>query len=127
SRGLGDVYKRQGYRSELPEERAMPLVVLVNGGSASASEIIAGAVQDRHCGLLVGEKTFGKGSVQSLFVLAGKAAVKLTVARYYTPSGRCIDGVGIVPDVEVAGQATDGGDVVNDRQLSVAIERVSAF
>lgn len=78
-----------------------PLVVLVNGGSASASEIVAGAIKDNKRGVLVGEKTFGKGSVQTLVNLPDGDGIKLTIAKYYTPSGVCIHGVGIKPDVEV--------------------------
>ncbi|MBM4053386.1 MAG: S41 family peptidase [Planctomycetes bacterium] len=81
---------------------AFPLVVLVNNGSASASEIVAGAIKDNKRGLLVGVKTFGKGSVQSLIpVRDGKAALKLTTAKYYTPTGECIHEKGIEPDMEV--------------------------
>ncbi len=76
-----------------------PLVVLVNGGSASAAEIVAGALQDQHRGILVGSKTFGKGSVQTIVPLQNDDAIKLTTARYYTPSGRSIQAEGIVPDV----------------------------
>ncbi|MBM4066441.1 MAG: peptidase S41, partial [Planctomycetes bacterium] len=79
-----------------------PLVVLVNNGSASASEIVAGAIKDHKRGLLLGIKTFGKGSVQSLIPVGdGKAALKLTTARYYTPSGVCIHEKGIEPHVKV--------------------------
>ena len=81
-----------------------PLIVLVNDGSASASEIVAGAVKDHGRGLVMGIKTFGKASVQRVFQLRNsKAAVKLTVARYYTPNGVDIDKVGIIPDIESAG------------------------
>ncbi|MCF6155481.1 MAG: S41 family peptidase [Candidatus Brocadia sp.] len=79
-----------------------PMVVLVNNGSASASEIVAGALKDHKRGLLLGVKTFGKGSVQSLIPVGdGKAALKLTTARYYTPSGVCIHEKGIEPDIQV--------------------------
>jgi carboxyl-terminal processing protease len=79
-----------------------PLVILINNGSASASEIVAGAVKDHKRGILLGTKTFGKGSVQSLIpVNDGKAALKLTTARYYTPSGECIHEKGIEPDIKV--------------------------
>ncbi|NUO09448.1 MAG: S41 family peptidase [Candidatus Brocadia sp.] len=79
-----------------------PLVVMVNNGSASASEIVAGALKDHKRGLLLGVKTFGKGSVQSLIPVGdGKAALKLTTARYYTPSGVCIHEKGIEPDINV--------------------------
>ena len=85
-----------------PREK-FPLIVLVNGGSASASEIVAGAIKDHGRGLVMGDKTFGKASVQRVFRISNsKAAVKLTVAHYYTPNGVHIDKVGIIPDVESA-------------------------
>ena len=78
-----------------------PLVILVNGGSASASEIVAGALQDHKRGLVVGTKTFGKGSVQTILPLQNDSAIKLTTARYYTPSGRSIQAEGIGPDITI--------------------------
>jgi len=78
-----------------------PLVVLVNGGSASAAEIVAGAIQDQKRGVLIGSKTFGKGSVQTILPLNNESAIKITTARYYTPSGRSIQAEGIVPDVTI--------------------------
>ncbi len=77
-----------------------PLVVLVNGGSASASEIVAGAMQDHKRAIIMGTKTFGKGSVQSIHILQAGGAVKLTSSRYYTPEGRSIQALGIEPDIE---------------------------
>ncbi|MCX8500182.1 MAG: S41 family peptidase [Alphaproteobacteria bacterium] len=77
----------------------LPIVVLINGGSASASEIVAGALQDRRRAVLIGTKSFGKGSVQSEFPLESMGALKFTTARYYTPSGRSIQAVGIEPDI----------------------------
>ncbi len=79
----------------------MPIVVLVNGGSASASEIVSGALQDHKRAVLVGEKTFGKGSVQVVLPITEKEALKLTIARYYLPSGRTIQAVGVTPDITV--------------------------
>jgi len=79
----------------------LPLVVLINGGSASASEIVAGALQDHHRAILLGTKSFGKGSVQTIIPIPGHGAIRLTTARYYTPSGRSIQATGIVPDIMV--------------------------
>lgn len=78
-----------------------PIVVLVNSGSASASEIVAGALQDHGRALIVGEETFGKGSVQTIIPINNSAALKLTTARYYTPNGRSIQAEGIMPDIEL--------------------------
>jgi carboxyl-terminal processing protease len=89
--------------------KTIPMVVLVNTGSASASEIVAGALQDTKRAAIVGSPTFGKGSVQTIRPLAGETAVKLTTARYYTPSGRSIQARGILPDVPVDENAVDDG------------------
>jgi carboxyl-terminal processing protease len=79
----------------------LPIVVLINGGSASASEIVAGALQDHRRAIILGTKSFGKGSVQTIIPLTGYGAIRLTTARYYTPSGRSIQAKGIEPDIEV--------------------------
>jgi carboxyl-terminal processing protease len=83
------------------ELNGAPMVVLVNGGSASAAEIVAGALQDQHRAVLLGSKTFGKGSVQTIMPMQNETAIKITTARYYTPSGRSIQAEGIVPDIVI--------------------------
>lgn len=93
------------------------LVVLVDGGTASAAEVVAGALQDRDRAVIVGTRTYGKGSVQQPIRLADGSAIEITVARYYTPSGRSVDGVGIRPDIEIAPDADS--DVALDRAVDV--------
>jgi len=83
------------------DAHGLPVIVLVDVGSASASEIVAGALQDQHRALIMGQRSFGKGSVQSIFEFGGKRALRLTTARYYTPSGRSIQEGGIEPDIAV--------------------------
>lgn len=98
----------------------IPLVVLVNAGSASASEIVAGAVQDNARGTLIGETTFGKGSVQRPNLISNGGELRVTIARWYTPSDRTIDGEGITPDIEVTNPTVDiGGE--DDAQLQRAV------
>jgi carboxyl-terminal processing protease len=98
-----------------------PIVVLVNGGSASASEIVAGALQDWGVGVLVGSTTFGKGSVQTIIPLSAGAALRLTTARYYTPKGRSIDGTGLEPEAVVAAGDPEALGTATDPQLQRAL------
>ena len=117
--------KKDYYYSDEKKED-MPLVVLVNGGSASASEIVSGALKDRKRAKLVGTQTFGKGIVQRLFNLPYETAVKLTISEYFTPNGNNIHKVGITPDVVVELPENIKGigpDYLNeDTQLKKALE-----
>jgi carboxyl-terminal processing protease len=91
---------KEDFNRKLPAEvKTVPMVVLVNGGSASASEIVAGALQDHKRAVIMGQPTFGKGSVQTILPLGNNTAIKLTTARYYTPNGRSIQAKGIMPDI----------------------------
>lgn len=117
---------KQVYESNDDKELKMPLAVLVNGNSASASEIFAGAVKDYKYGTLIGTKTFGKGIVQVLIPLTDGSAVKVTMAKYYTPNGNYIHKKGIEPDVTLEynylGDKSQPYDMMKDNQLLKAIE-----
>ena len=113
--------KRTEFTSDEEHQFTKPLVVLMNGYSASASEIYAGAVQDYGIGRIVGTQSYGKGVVQQVFDLKDNTSVKLTIAKYYTPNGRSIDGEGITPDVEVEYQP-DENNPDADNQLDKALE-----
>jgi carboxyl-terminal processing protease len=101
------------------------LVLLVNGGSASASEILAAALHDNHRAVLIGRRTYGKGSVQTIMPLSGGQALKITTSRYFTPAGISINGVGIVPDTVLEGteQPPADMDLVDDATVSTLSRR----
>ena len=98
--------------------KGIPIVVLINGGSASASEIVAGALQDHKRGILLGTSTFGKGSVQTIIPVSSKGAIRLTTARYYTPSGKSIQAKGIEPDIFVPQSKLEVLETNNERKES---------
>jgi carboxyl-terminal processing protease len=103
--------------------KRLPMVVLVNAGSASASEIVAGALQDHNRAIIMGQQTFGKGSVQTILPLGNQTAIKLTTARYYTPSGRSIQAKGIVPDIPLEGPSDRAASLrVREADLSKHLE-----
>jgi len=100
-----------------------PLIVLINNGSASASEIVAGALQDQKRAVLLGETTYGKGSVQSIIPLKNRGAIRLTVSKYYLPSGKSISEVGVIPDIKVEEKGEDFSiNTDTDNQLNYAID-----
>ena len=101
TRGREDSQTQHAYARPGDIARGMPLIVLINSGSASASEIVAGALKDHKRAILMGTRSFGKGSVQSIIPMPGHGAIRLTTARYYTPSGVSIQAKGISPDIEV--------------------------
>lgn len=118
--------KRQEFFSDAENYMEIPITVLVNGNSASASEILAGAIRDYEYGTLIGTKTYGKGVVQTVYPLGDGDAVKLTTAKYFTPNGENIHGTGIEPNIELeyeyTGELTDTYDEMQDNQILKAIE-----
>ena len=99
------------------------LIVLINYGSASASEIVAGALKDHKRAIILGENSYGKGSVQSIIPLKNKGAVRLTIAKYYLPSGKSISEVGVLPDIEIDEDSDEFKiKTISDNQLNYAIK-----
>jgi len=106
--------------------KGKPLIVLINNGSASASEIVAGALQDQKRAVLLGEATFGKGSVQSIIPLKNRGALRLTVSKYYLPSGKSISDVGVIPDIKIEEKGEEFSiNTITDNQLNYAVKLLS--
>ncbi len=139
--GVVDMFVKKGaivsQKGKIPEENLVynataentdtktPIVILVNGGSASASEIVSGSLQDHKRAIIIGEKTFGKGSVQVVMPINQDEALRLTIARYYLPSGRTIQAVGVTPDVEVSYgeiKKAEEGISIKERDLQKHLE-----
>ncbi len=123
TRGRKSRENRKFFAKKGDRIKGKPLIVLINNGSASASEIVAGALQDQKRAVLLGETTFGKGSVQSIIPLRNRGAIRLTISKYYLPSGKSISEVGVSPDIKVEEQEKEF--LINtgtDNQLNYAIK-----
>ena len=122
------IVDKDGHKDTFTSDLAQlnyPVAVLINKNSASASEILSGAIQDTKAGTIIGETSYGKGSVQTVLPMLGDDAVKLTIAKYYTPSGRSIDKVGIVPDIEIKLPEDMSVDTQLNKALEIINEKIS--
>ena len=123
TRGRKSRENRKFFAKKGDRTKGKPLIVLINNGSASASEIVAGALQDQKRAVLLGETTFGKGSVQSIIPLRNRGAIRLTISKYYLPSGKSISEVGVSPDIKVEEQEKEFSiNTGTDNQLNYAIK-----
>ena len=123
TRGRNNADSRKYFAKKGDKIDGKPLIVLINNGSASASEIVAGALQDQKRAVLLGETTFGKGSVQSIIPLKNNGAIRLTVSKYYLPSGKSISEVGVVPDIRIEEKGEEFSiNTASDNQLNYAID-----
>ena len=123
TRGRKAAENRKFFAKKGDKIKGKPLIVLINNGSASASEIVAGALQDQKRAILLGENSYGKGSVQSIIPLKNKGAIRLTISKYYLPSGKSISEVGVSPDITVEEQEEDFLiNTTTDNQLNYAVK-----
>ena len=123
TRGRKSRENRKFFAKKGDRIKGKPLIVLINNGSASASEIVAGALQDQKRAILLGEATYGKGSVQSIIPLRNKGAIRLTISKYYLPSGKSISEVGILPDIKVEEEDDEFSiNTITDNQLNYAVK-----
>ena len=123
TKGRRERENRKFFAKEGDYLKGKPLIVLINNGSASASEIVAGALQDQKRAILLGEPTYGKGSVQSIIPLKNRGAIRLTISKYYLPSGKSISEVGVTPDIRVEEKGEEFSiNTATDNQLNYAIK-----
>ena len=126
TRGRKSRENRKFFAKKGDRIKGKPLIVLINNGSASAAEIVAGALQDQKRAVLLGEATYGKGSVQSIIPLRNKGAIRLTISKYYLPSGKSISEVGVTPDIKVEEDDKDFSiNTITDNQLNYAVKLFS--
>ncbi len=124
TRGRNKRENRKWFAKKGDQINGKPLIVLINYGSASASEIVAGALKDHKRAILIGENSYGKGSVQSIMPLKNQGAIRLTISKYYLPSGKSISEVGVIPDFEVEEKTTEDFAIntASDNQLNFAVK-----
>jgi len=126
TRGRKSRENRKFFAKKGDRIKGKPLIVLINNGSASASEIVAGALQDQKRAVLLGEDTYGKGSVQSIIPLKNRGAIRLTISKYYLPSGKSISEVGVTPDIRVEAEDEEFSiNTITDNQLNYAVKLFS--
>ena len=126
TRGRKSRENRKFFAKKGDRIKGKPLIVLINNGSASAAEIVAGALQDQKRAVLLGESTYGKGSVQSIIPLRNKGAIRLTISKYYLPSGKSISEVGVTPDIRVEEEDEEFSiNTITDNQLNYAVKLFS--
>ena len=126
TRGRKSRENRKFFAKKGDRIKGKPLIVLINNGSASAAEIVAGALQDQKRAVLLGEATYGKGSVQSIIPLRNKGAIRLTISKYYLPSGKSISEVGVTPDIRVKEEDEEFSiNTITDNQLNYAVKLFS--
>jgi len=122
TKGRREKENRKFFARQGDKINGKPLIVLINYGSASASEIVAGALQDQKRAILLGETTYGKGSVQSIIPLRNHGAIRITISKYYLPSGKSISEVGVTPDIKIEENEKFEINSKNDNQLNYALE-----
>ena len=127
TRGRKKRENRKFFAKKGDQIKGKPLIVLINNGSASAAEIVAGALQDQKRAVLLGENTYGKGSVQSIIPLKNRGAIRLTISKYYLPSGKSISNVGVTPDIKVEEDDNENFSIntETDNQLNYAVNLLS--